>query len=71
MNVSPIPHMSSPPIPHMHEGWLGQVPPAEDPPAPTSCPAPPSEPTYANPGLAPEPWKHDAPLFPDDPTLFG
>jgi hypothetical protein len=50
-------------------GWLGQVPPpaaptgAADPVAPTT--------TYANPQLAPEPWKDSGSLFTDDPTLFG
>jgi hypothetical protein len=49
-------------------GWLGQTP----PPTPVAEEAsPPARPSYANPQLAPEPWKHDAPLFPDDPTLFG
>lgn len=52
-------------------GWLGQVPPASTPDeAPrTVVPNPPT--SYANPQLAPEPWKSDAPLWLDDPTLFG
>jgi hypothetical protein len=50
-------------------GWLGQVPPAP----PTSSrpdPVPPRS-TYANPHLAPEPWKADPPIAGIDPTLFG
>lgn len=49
-------------------GWLGQVPPPDPTPP---APAPPSEPQFANPQLAPDPWKYDEPLFPSDPTLFG
>jgi hypothetical protein len=57
-----------PPTSTGDNGWLGQTP----PPSRAAVDAPISTaPTYANPQLAPEPWKHDAPLFPDDPTLFG
>lgn len=49
-------------------GWLGQVPPPSPPPAEVDeAPAT----TYANPQLAPEPWKDSGSLFPNDPTLFG
>ncbi len=51
-------------------GWLGQVPPPP-PAAPPTCPPVNQSPPYANPQLAPEPWKADEPLFPSDPTLFG
>jgi hypothetical protein len=48
-------------------GWLGQVPPpTENRPEPAR-----SAPTYANPQLAPEPWKSDPPNDWSDPTLFG
>lgn len=50
------------------DGWLGQVPPPSPPAAPAVT-APTT--TYANPQLAPEPWKDSGSLFPDDPTLFG
>lgn len=50
-------------------GWLGQVPPPVERPAP-SCPTPQPSP-YAVPELAPEPWKADPVLYGTDPTLFG
>ena len=50
------------------DGWLGQVPPPSRPPVPVDDV--PST-TYANPQLAPEPWKDSGSLFPHDPTLFG
>ena len=50
------------------EDWLGQVPPPA-PPAPRADTKPPA-PTYANPQLAPEPWKSDPVLPGTDPTLW-
>lgn len=52
-------------------GWLGQVPPdSAYPPAPAPVEDAPST-QYANPQLAPEPWKDSGSLYLDDPTLFG
>lgn len=73
-----IPTNPSPPTGHespaeaRDNGWLGQVPPPSTPTHSESCPSrQASAPTYANPQLAPEPWKAD-PLLPGtDPTLFG
>lgn len=52
-------------------GWLGQVPPPSMP-APSNCQPPATEPTYANPQLAPDPWLNPGiPGMNTDPTLFG
>ena len=65
----PPPPGSESPTGANDDGWLGQVPPPARPTAAVDDAQ--SAVTFANPQLAPDPWSYDAPLFPDDPTLFG